>query len=88
MLGERGGLDFGTGALTLRDRSQPRRTIHAGPQPDTRMALESFLTAVRSESPLPPPITLEDAKAATRISLLVRKAVDLKRVVSMSEITG
>jgi myo-inositol 2-dehydrogenase / D-chiro-inositol 1-dehydrogenase len=88
VLGERGGFDFGTGALTLRDRSQPRRTIHAGPQPDTRMALESFLSAVRSESLLPPPITLEDAKAATRISLLVRKAVDLKRVVSMSEITG
>ena len=88
VLGERGGFDFATGAVTLRDRSQPRRTIHAGPQPDTRMALEAFLAAIRSESAVPPPITLEAAKAATRIGLLVRRAVDLKRVVSMSEITG
>jgi myo-inositol 2-dehydrogenase/D-chiro-inositol 1-dehydrogenase len=88
VLGERGGFDFATGALTLRDRSQPRRTIHAGPQPDTRMALEAFLAAIRSDSAVLPPISLLAAKDATRIGLLVRRAVDLKRVVSMSEITG
>jgi predicted dehydrogenase len=87
-LGEHGGFDFATGTLTYRDRSQPRRTICAGPQADTRLALESFLNSIRSDSPTPPPITLEDARTATRISLLVRKAVDLERAVSMSEISG
>ncbi len=88
VLGEEGGFDFATGALTLRDRSEPRRTIHPGPQADTRMALEAFLGSIRSDSPTPPPITLADARTATRIGLLVRKAVDERRVVSMSEITS
>jgi myo-inositol 2-dehydrogenase/D-chiro-inositol 1-dehydrogenase len=88
VLGERGGFDFGTGTLTLRDRSQPRRTIHAGAQPDTRLALEAFLAAIRAPATTPAPVTLEDARTATQIGLLVRKAVDLGRVVFMSEITG
>ena len=86
VLGEQGGIDFGTGALTFRDRKEPGRTIHPGPQPDTRLALESFLASVRSPSPLPPPVSLADARAATRIGLLVRKAVDERRTVLMDEI--
>jgi predicted dehydrogenase len=86
VMGERGGYDFGTGALTLRDRAAARRAIQPGPQADTRMALESFLTAVRSERPALPPVTLAEARAATRIGLLVRKAVDLGRVVTLDEI--
>ncbi len=76
ILGEQGGFDFATGTLTLRDRALPRQTIQPGPQPDSRMALEAFLAAVRSENPLPPPITLADARAATLIGLLARKAVE------------
>jgi predicted dehydrogenase len=36
VLGEDGGLDFGTGSLAFRDRQRPRQTIHPGPQNDTR----------------------------------------------------
>jgi len=86
ILGEDGGFDFSTGALTLRDRSLPRQTIHGGPQPDSRLALEAFLTAVRSESPLPPPVALTDARAATLIGLLARKAVDERRAVTIDEV--
>ena len=86
VLGEQGGFDFNSGAVTFRDRNQPARTIAPGPQPDTRLALESFLTAVRSRTPLPAPLSLADARAATRIGLLVRKAVDEHRPVSMDEI--
>jgi predicted dehydrogenase len=86
VLGEQGGIDFATGALTFRDKKEPGRTIHAGPQPDTRLALEAFLTSVRSTTPLPPPVSLEDARAATRIGLLVRKAVDDRRTVDIDEI--
>ena len=86
VLGEQGGFDFATGALTFRDRKEPSRTIHPGPQPDTRLALEAFLASIRSSSPLPPPLSLADARAATRVGLLVRKAVDEQRPVSMNEI--
>jgi predicted dehydrogenase len=86
VLGEDGGFDFTTGTLTLRDRALPRQTIHAGPQADSRMALEAFLAAMRSESPLPPPTTLADARAATLIGLLARKAVDERRVVTIDEV--
>lgn len=86
VLGEDGGLDFGSGSLTFRDRQRPRQTIHPGPQNDTRLALLDFLTSVRAESPLPPPITLAEARNATLTGLLVRKAVDERRVVTMEEI--
>lgn len=86
LLGEEGGLDFATGALTFRDRALSRQTIQPSAQPDTRMSLEAFLASVRSESPLPPPITLADARAATLIGLLARKAIDERRVVTIDEV--
>ena len=88
VLGEQGGFDFSSGALTFRDRSLPRRVIAPGPQPDTRKALEAFLTSVRSNALVSPPISLADARAATAIGLLVRKAVDEHRVVEFDEIVG
>jgi predicted dehydrogenase len=86
ILGEDGGLDFGTGSLGYRDRQCPRRSIHPGPQNDTRMSLLAFLTSVRAGEPLPPPITLAEARNATVTGLLVRKAVDERRIVSVEEI--
>jgi myo-inositol 2-dehydrogenase / D-chiro-inositol 1-dehydrogenase len=88
VLGEQGGFDFSSGALTLRDRSLPRRMVEPGPQPDTRKALEAFLTSIRSNALIAPPISLADARAATAIGLLVRKAVDLQRVVGLDEINA
>jgi predicted dehydrogenase len=86
ILGEDGGLDLGTGSLTFRDRQRPRQSLHPGPQNDTRMALLDFLTSIRAESPLPPPILLEEARNATLTGLLVRRAVDERRPVTMDEI--
>ena len=86
VLGEDGGLDLGTGSLSFRDRQRPRQTIHPGPQNDTRMSLLAFLTSIRADKPLPPPITLAEARAATLTGLLVRKAVDERRDVTIEEI--
>jgi myo-inositol 2-dehydrogenase / D-chiro-inositol 1-dehydrogenase len=86
VMGEDGGFDFSSGTLTLRDRALPRRSIQPGHHADTRMALEAFLTSVRSGSPLPPPVTLAEARSATEVGLLVRKAVDEQRVVTLEEI--
>ncbi len=81
-----GGFDFGSGTATPRDRSRPRKTIHPGNLPETRLALEAFVAAIRSPEPTPPPISLAEAKEAVVTGLLVRTAVDERRVVSREEI--
>ena len=86
VMGTEGGLDLGTGALTFRDRSRPRQTVHPGVQADTKMALQAFLKAVRSGGSVAPPVTLAEARDATLTGLLVRKAVDERRVVTLDEI--
>jgi predicted dehydrogenase len=86
LVGTAGGLDFGTGAVTFRDKGRPRLSLHPGNLPDTRFALQAFLDAIRAESPTPPPVTLTEARDATLTGLLVRKAVDERRVVTMDEI--
>jgi predicted dehydrogenase len=86
VMGEEGGFDFTTGSLTLRDRTLPRRAIQPGPQSDTRLALEAFLTSVRSESTIPPPLSLAEARSATEVGLLVRRAVDEQRIVTLEEV--
>ncbi len=88
VVGLDGGLDFGTGALTFRDKLRGRRTLHPGNQPDTRLALQAFLDAARTEGTAPPPVPLSDAARATAIGLLVRKAVDESRVVGWDEIVS
>lgn len=88
VMGTEGGFDFSTGALTFRDRSLPRQTIHPGAQPDTKLALDAFLTAVRAvgTDAVPAPLSLLEARNAALTGLLVRKAVDERRVVNMNEI--
>jgi predicted dehydrogenase len=85
LVGQRGGIDLVTGTATFRDRSLPRQTLHPGHQPDTRLALEAFLASCRSPGSVPP-VTLADAREATVTGLLVRRAVDERRVVDRSEI--
>lgn len=86
VMGEAGGFDFGTGALTFRDKSRPRQTLHPGAQADTRFALQAFLDAVRGGESASSPLTLAEARDATLTGLLVRKAVDERRVVTLDEI--
>jgi len=88
VLGVDGGLDFGSGSLTFRDRDRGRRMIHPGPQNDTRLSLAAFLAAVRADAPTPPPVSLAEARDATLTGLLVRKAVDESREATMEEIRG
>jgi myo-inositol 2-dehydrogenase/D-chiro-inositol 1-dehydrogenase len=86
VMGTEGGLDFGTGALTFRDKSRPRLSVNPGVQPDTRMALQAFLAAVRAGAPVAPPVTLAEARDATLTGLMVRQAVDERRVVTLDEV--
>ncbi len=84
--GTAGGIDFGSGSVTYRDRGKARHALHPGPQPDTRLALRAFVDAVRADEPPPPPLSLPEAREATAIGLLARLAVDERRVVTWDEV--
>jgi len=86
VVGTAGGLDFGTGSATFRDRARARLSLHPGVQADTKASLQAFLDAVRAPEPSPPPVSLAEARDATLIGLLVRKAVDERRVVELGEV--
>ena len=86
LVGTAGGVDFGNGSATFRDKARPRLSIHPGAQADTRAALLAFLGAVRADGPVTPPVTLAEARDATLIGLLARKAIDGRRVVEIGEI--
>ena len=85
VMGEAGGFDFGTGSLTYRDKGRPRQSLHPGVQPDTRFALQAFIDAIRTGASMPP-LALAEARDATLTGLLVRKAVDECRVVTIDEV--
>lgn len=87
IVGRDGGLDLASGTVTFRGRGRPRRTLAASGS-DTRLALEAFCDAVRGGGPVGPPVSLAEARDATRVGLLVRAAVDAGpgRVVRLSEI--
>ncbi len=84
VMGEAGGLDFGSGSLTFRDRGRPRETLRPGIHPDTRLALAAFIEAIHDGSRAAP-ITLAQARLATNVGLMARQAVDLGRRVSFAE---
>ncbi len=86
LVAEGGGIDFASGVVTYRDRSRPRRALHPGPIADTRAAIEAFAAACRAAEPPLPPISLAEARDATIAGLLVRRAVDERRVVTIDEI--
>jgi predicted dehydrogenase len=77
LVGTAGGLDLTRGVATFRDRARARLVLPAGEESDTRLALDAFLAAVRAPEPTPPPVSLEEARIATQVGLLVREAVDL-----------
>jgi predicted dehydrogenase len=87
VVGTAGGLDFSTGTVTFREKGRPRIALPTGPQPDTRLAMQAFLEAIRAEERPDPPVSLVEARQATRTGLLVRKAVDERRVVTLEEVT-
>ena len=87
LIGSEGGLDLQAGTATFRTRNRPRLSLHpGGAPPDTRPALQAFIDAVRSPEPTAPPIDLAAAKEATITGLMVRRAVDERRVVTRDEI--
>jgi predicted dehydrogenase len=90
VVGTEGAVELNHGVVTYRDH-RPRRLLHPAPSvPDTRLALAAFVSAVRAPEPPEPPVSLGEAREATRVGLLVRQAVDagLGLGASLAEVAG
>jgi predicted dehydrogenase len=87
LVGTKGGVDFNSGVFSYRpDQKSPDRVGHghAGPVDSTRLALESFVASVRDRKP--PVCRVEHGRDAVLACLLVREALDSKRVATMKEL--
>lgn len=86
ILGAEGGADLSRGTVTYRDKSRPRNVSSPGNVNDTKEALSEFLGAIRADEPRSPTIDLAEARDAVVTGLMVRRAVDEKRLVHRDEI--
>lgn len=87
LVGTRGGVDFNSGVFSYRpDAHRADRVGHAHPGAvdNTRLALEAFVASVRTRKP--PVCRVEHGRDAVLACLLVREALDSKRVASMKEL--
>jgi predicted dehydrogenase len=84
LVGTKGGVDFNSGAFSY--RPDQRRADRPGPDPvdNTRLALEAFVSSVRTRKP--PVCRVEHGRDAVLACLLVREALDAKRVATMKEL--
>ncbi|GAC1472706.1 MAG: hypothetical protein NVSMB9_20270 [Isosphaeraceae bacterium] len=87
LVGTKGGVDFNSGIFSYRpDLKRDDRVgqEHAGALDSTRLALEAFLDSVRTRKPTV--CRVEHGRDAVLACLLVREALDTKRVATMKEL--
>lgn len=84
ILGTRGGIDLGAGRISYADRERKAVVLPPDEADMTRAAVRDFLACVREGRQ--PASGVDTAADATLTGLLVRKAVDERRRVTMDEI--
>ena len=89
LVGTAAGLDFNSGTLSYRkELDKPDRKL-AGKfdaTESTQQSLAAFLNSVRTR--MPPVASVQHGRDAAAASLLVRAAVDGRRVATLAEVTG
>ena len=89
LIGTAAGLDFNSGTLSYRKESnKPDRKLAGRFEYNeaTQQSLAAFLASVRTRTP--PVSSVQHGRDAAAASLLVRAAVDGRRVVTLAEVTG
>ncbi len=82
--GLKGGVDLGAGKFVYKEKDKPARTIVPEDVDDTRLSVESFFECVRNgKKPLS---GVRNGRDAVLVGLLVRKAVDARRIVTWDEV--
>ena len=87
LVGTKGGVDFNTGVFSYRpDLKRPDRVGHSHPGAvdNTKLALEAFVDSVRTRKA--PVCRVEHGRDAVLACLLVREALDSRRVATMKEL--
>jgi predicted dehydrogenase len=87
LVGTKGGVDFNSGIFSYRpDQKRADRVghNHPGAVDNTRLALEAFLDSVRTRKR--PVCRVEHGRDAVLACLLVREALDARRVATMKEL--
>ena len=87
LVGTKGGVDFNAGIFSYRpDQKRADRVGHAHPGAvdNTRLALEAFVDSVRTRKA--PVCRVEHGRDAVLACLLVREALDNRRVATMKEL--
>ena len=88
VVGTEGGIDLAGGAATFRARDRSRMSFSPGTINDTALALERFVSDVRGANPGAAPSDLAEAREAVITGLMVRSAVDLRRIVRRDEVSA
>jgi predicted dehydrogenase len=89
LIGSKGGIDFNSGTFSYRpDSKKPDRVGHTqkGEINSTLLALQNFLTAVRTHSQ--PVATVQHGRDSVVACLLMRQAVYTRRMIELKEIVG
>lgn len=87
LVGTKGGVDFNAGLFSYRpDQKRADRVGHdqPGASDNTRLAVEAFVDSVRTRKP--PVCRVQHGRDAVLACLLVREALDSKRVATMKEL--
>lgn len=89
-VGSEGALELVSGLMSMRDRKNQPTALRSSTSSDSALAITNFISAINTptSSRAHAPSTLSDAKLATQVGLLVRRAVDERRVVTWDELFG
>lgn len=83
IIGTKGATELGGQRLTLHDKKQKVRPLTKFPGDDTEEALRCFTASIREGKPAMAPVA--NGRSASLVALLIRKAVDERRVVTWNE---
>lgn len=83
IIGTKGATEIGGEWLRLHDKSQKVEPLKKFTGDDTEEALRCFVESIREGTPVKAPVT--NGRNASLVALLVRKAVDERRVVTWNE---
>jgi hypothetical protein len=83
-VGRGGSVDLNEGQIEYMDASRPKESLREPGGDPTRMAQEAFLDCVRTRKQ--PFSNVHNGRDAVLVALLVRAAVDARKLTSMEEI--
>jgi myo-inositol 2-dehydrogenase/D-chiro-inositol 1-dehydrogenase len=86
IMGRKGAVDLVDGSIEFMDRNLPKEKLREEGGNSTQFAQEAFLECIRTRKQ--PISSVYNGRDSVLVSLLVREAVDKRRLTSMDEVRG